>query len=132
MRALPFGIMALLAACGGASEPNGASDGLWRVTAVDGAPVGTAEFLVRIRGGRVIGGKDGCNAWVYDRSRPPAPDGTRMVISDLTECSALPQRPAYWRALGNGNAVPELTGQGQLRLRAGGSDLLASPAPVRR
>ena len=82
-----------------------------------------------MRGGRVVGGKDGCNNWGFDLTRQPEPDGTRTIATDLMACPDVPPRPNYWRALGNGNAVPELTGTGELRLRAAGSELLARPVP---
>jgi hypothetical protein len=128
------GLLALLIVCGCDSTPEAAgnaAEGSWRVTTIDGDPVGGAVFEVRVRGGRVIGGKDGCGAWIFDYSRPPAPDGTRMVLSELTPCSAMPQRSAYWRAVGNGNVRPRLAGEGHLRLAAGGSELLARPLPAR-
>ncbi len=124
------GLFVLLVLCGCGGSPEAAKDALegsWRVTTIDGDPVGAAEFQVRVRDGRVIGGKDGCSAWVFDMTRPPTPQGMRLVITDLTPCPAIPQRPAYWRALGNGNARPVIAGAGRLRLEAGGSELVAEP-----
>lgn len=125
MRAALALSLAALCGCG----PEQASlDGLWRATAIDGQPVGRTDFLIRVRGGRVVGGKDGCNSWAYDMTQRPEPDGTRMVVSDAMACPGIAQRPAYWRALGNGNAGPILSESGDLRLRAGGSEIMARRA----
>lgn len=134
MRALLSALLLLLllaTGCGSAPPaPDSALDGLWRAITIDRAPVGRTDFLIRIRGGRVVGGKDGCNSWAFDMTRPPEPDGTRSIASDLIGCSAIPQRPAYWRALGNGNVVPTLTAAGELRIAAGGSELRATRVAV--
>lgn len=125
-------LLLLLAGCAEEARRarDGSLDGLWRATSIDGDPVGRTDFLIRIRGDRVVGGKDGCNAWAYDMTEPPAPDGTRLVLSAPMECPGIPARPGYWRALGNGNAAPALTNQGEMRLRAGGSEILASRAAL--
>lgn len=120
-------LLLAVAGCGADRQPafDDGLDGLWRATAIDGDPVGRADFLIRIRGGRVVGGKDGCNSWAYDMTRPPEPDGTRIVVSDAMGCPGIAKRPAYWRALGNGNAVPMPTDTGALRLRAGSGEIVA-------
>jgi hypothetical protein len=127
--------MLLLLSCEQASDPasDGRYDGLWAATTIDRQVVAPDAFLVRIRGGRVVGGKDGCNSWAFDMTRPPEPDGTRTIATDLMACPGVPPRPAYWRALGNGNVPPIVTDQGELRLRAGGSELIARPfrPPIR-
>lgn len=123
---LAWPLLLLFSACGGEQEP--ARNGLWRATTIDGAPVGRTDYLIRIRGGRVVGGKDGCNSWSYDMTRPPEPNGTRMVVSTCIGCPGLAEQAGYWRALGNGNVVPVLIENGRLRLRAGGSEILARRA----
>ena len=129
MRAHGFLLLAVCAACS-SSDPDEAAqlghyDGMWNVTAISGQPVPEGAFLLRVRGGRVSGGRDGCNAWGFDATRPPAADGTRMIISDAQECSPTPQLRGYWRALGNGNAPLRRTGSGELRIRAGGDEIIA-------
>ncbi|HEX8402841.1 MAG TPA: hypothetical protein VF628_14205 [Allosphingosinicella sp.] len=128
-------LLLLASGCGADKDraSDGRYDGMWTATTIDGQAVAPRAFLVRVRGGRVVGGKDGCNHWVFDLTRPPEPDGTRTIATDLMACPGVPPRPTYWRALGNGNAVPDMTPTGELRLRAGGSVLLARrlPAPIR-
>jgi hypothetical protein len=128
-RAALLALLALLPACGGEPDPaaDRRHDGLWRVTEIDGDPVGASDYLIRLRAGRVVGGKDGCNSWMFDLTRAPEADGTRPIISDLMGCAAVPSRAAYWRAIGNGNVVPRFGPDGSVRLRAAGSELLASP-----
>lgn len=122
MRAHTLILLALCAAC---DRPEPDHDGMWTVTAISGETVPAGAFLLRVRGGRVTGGRDGCNAWGFDETRPPAADGTRMILSDAQECAATPQLRGYWRALGNGNAPLRLNESGELRIRAGGDEIVA-------
>lgn len=125
-------LLALLT-CAGCGRPEPAHDpgldGLWRAESIDGKPVGRTDYLIRVRGGRPVGGKDGCNSWSYDLTRPPEPNGARPVVSTCIGCPGLAGQDGYWRALGNGNVVPVLAKDGRLRLRAGGSEVLARSAP---
>jgi len=127
--ALPFLLLATGCGGDGRPQPDPSHDGLWRAETIDGDPVGRSEFLLRVRDGRVVGGKDACNHWGFDFTRPPEPDGTRAIISTLMACPGIPGIPAYWRAIGNGNAVPQLTEEGKLRFRAGGSEIVARRVP---
>jgi hypothetical protein len=133
MRAALFFVLLASAGCDGvepARDPR--LEGLWRAESIDGKPVGQTEYLIRIRGGRPTGGNDGCNSWGYDMTRPPEANGTRSVVSTCMGCPGLVGQDAYWRALGNGNIVPVLAEDGALRLRAGGSEILARRAPVQK
>ena len=123
-------LLLALAACGG-SDPaeEGRLDGLWQVEEINGSAP-TASFLLRIRGGRVVGGRDGCNSWGFDLTQPPEPDGTRMVISDAQGCPLTRERNAYWRALGNGNVRPVLTEDRKLKLNVGVDEVIAVPGPT--
>lgn len=134
MRGAAFALLLLAGGCDGQDRPvpDPSLDGLWRAERIDGDPVGRTEFLIRVRGGRVVGGKDGCNGWAFDQTRPPEPDGTRAVVSSCIGCPGIPSISEYWRAIGNGNAVPVLTRDGQLRLRAGGHEILARRSEIRR
>ena len=123
MRAAFTSLALLSAACSG-GEP-AVADGLWSVTAITGAQVPPEKFLLRIRDDRIVGGRDGCNSWGFDETQPPAPDGTRMIVSDAQECAATPQLRGYWRALGNGNAPLRPMANGELRIRAGGDEIAA-------
>jgi hypothetical protein len=126
MRAAVHALFLIVAACDGeAANP----DGMWTVTTISGQEVPPGKFLLRVRDGRVTGGRDGCNSWGFDATRAPAPDGTRMIISDAQECSPTPQLRGYWRALGNGNAPLRTTEGGELRIRAGGDEIIARPVP---
>ena len=120
-------LVALMTGCADRETPpaDASLDGLWRAERIDGDPVGRTEFLIRVRGGRVVGGKDGCNGWGFDQSRPPEPNGSRLVVSTCMGCPGIPKISEYWRAIGNGNVIPVLTDQDQLRLRAGGHEILA-------
>jgi hypothetical protein len=125
-------LLPLLAGCGGSEAQEAARegrlDGLWQVVTINGkAPA--ASFLLRIRRGRVVGGRDGCNSWGFDLTLPPAPDGTRMIISDAQGCPQTPERRAYWRALGNGNVRPAMAEDGKLRLSVGEDEVAAVPIP---
>src|SRR5688572_12299972 len=128
MRVTLASLFQLSAACSG--EATAVPDGLWSVTAISGVEIPAEKFLLRIRDGRVVGGRDGCNSWGFDETQPPQPDGTRMIVSDAQECAPTPQLRGYWRALGNGNAPLRLTPGGELRVRAGGAEIIARP--VRR
>lgn len=116
-------VLLLCAAC--TDEKPVVPDGLWAVTAISGVDVPAETFLLRIRDGRVVGGRDGCNSWGFDETQPPRPDGTRMIVSDLQACAPTPQLRGYWRALGNGNAPVRLQEDGELRIRAGGDEIAA-------
>jgi hypothetical protein len=130
MRAALFSFTLAVSACGsGPPAPDSRYDGLWRAETIDGAPVGRTEFLIRIRGGRPVGGKDGCNSWSFDMTRSPEPNGTRSVVSTCMGCPGLAGQDGYWRALGNGNVVPVPAEGGSLRLHAGGSEILARRTP---
>ena len=125
MRAsLPWLPLLFLAAACGQLDPAEA-DGMWSVTSISGRDVPAGAFLLRVRGGRVSGGRDGCNSWGYDETRPVAPDGTRMIVSDAQECAPTPHLRGYWRALGNGNAPLHVGEDGALRIRAGGDEIVA-------
>jgi hypothetical protein len=126
-------IVVAVSGCGGSDTSqdvarSGHLDGLWAVTMIGGEPAGP-DYLLRIRGGRVVGGKDGCNSWGYDLTLPPRPDGTRMIISDAMACPLTPERKAYWRALGNGNAPVRLNDDGRLLVEAGGEEIVAVSMP---
>ena len=118
-----FAALHVCVACSG--EKQVIPDGLWAVTTISGVDVPTENFLLRIRDGRVVGGRDGCNSWGFDETQPPQPDGTRMIVSDLQACPPTPELRGYWRALGNGNAPLRLTANGELRIRAGGDEIVA-------
>lgn len=122
-------LLLLVAGCG--DQESAIPDGMWAATAIDGEPVPPDQFLIRVRAGRVTGGRDGCNSWAFDATQPPMPNGTRMIVSDLQECRETPARSAYWRALGNGNAVPRTNEAGALQLRAGGAQIIARPVSDR-
>ena len=126
MRAALSSLLFVLPACGGEAAD---LDGMWRVTAISGEEVPPGQFLLRVRDGRVTGGRDGCNSWGFDETQPPAPDGTRMIISDAQGCAPTPQLRGYWRALGNGNAPLQTSEAGELRIRAGGDEIIARRAP---
>ena len=123
MRAAVISLLPLLVACSG-GEP-AVADGLWSVTTISGVEVPAEKFLLRIRDGRVVGGRDGCNSWGFDATQKPAPDGTRMIVSDAQECAPTPQLRSYWRALGNGNAPVRIAANGELNIRAGGDEIVA-------
>nr|WP_295371499.1 hypothetical protein [uncultured Sphingosinicella sp.] len=124
---------ALLTACGEMADreaaASGQHDGLWDVVEISGDPAPPGKFLIRLRSGRVTGGRDDCNSWGFDETRPPAPDGTRTILSDLRACGQTAQRRSYWRAIGNGNVVPRLTAGGELKLEAGGDEIVARRRP---
>ncbi len=132
-RALLSLLLAPAAACDGSDAEEAARlghyDGLWSVVAISGEPIPPDRFLVRVRGGRVTGGRDDCNSWGFDATVPPGPDGTRMIIADAQECAPTRELRAYWRAIGNGNVAPRLTENGELQLNAGGDELLAIRKP---
>lgn len=122
-------LLAALAGCGG-SDParEGRLDGLWQVEEINGSKP-SANFLLRIRGGRVVGGRDDCNSWGFDETQPPAPDGARTILSDAQGCPRTRERNAYWRALGNGNVRPALTEDRKLKLKVGEDEVVAVPMP---
>jgi hypothetical protein len=126
-------LLLLAVACHGPDAEEAARrghlDGIWSVTTISGRNVPEGSYLVRLRAGRVTGGHDGCNSWAFDATVPPRPDGTRMIVADAQECAPTPSMRAYWRALGNGNVPPGLTGSGELRIKAAGEELLARRKP---
>jgi hypothetical protein len=132
-RALLLLVLTSAAACGGLSPEESAQrghyDGLWTVVSISGKAAPADRFLIRVREGKVTGGRDGCNSWGFDATVPPAPDGARMIISDAQECAPTPVMRAYWRAIGNGNVPPRLTPTGELQLRAAGEEIIAERRP---
>jgi hypothetical protein len=133
MRAAAVCLLVVLAGCGPGGEPaastDGRHDGLWLAEAIDGERVAPERFLLRLRAGKVVGGRDGCNSWAFDETRPPEPNGTRTILSDMMGCARTPRRQAYWAALGNGNATPRITEEGGLRVKVGEHEIVARKMP---
>ncbi|HEX8442361.1 MAG TPA: hypothetical protein VF631_01805 [Allosphingosinicella sp.] len=125
--ALPLLLFAL-AACGEAPGARAAPDGNWTVLSIDGQPVPPGSYELRVRRGRVTGGRDGSNGWGYVEDQPPRPDGSRMIISDLQGCAETPERTAYWRAINNGESTPTPQPGGRIALAAQGNRLVAVPS----
>lgn len=94
-------------------------DGAWAAVSIDGRPVSWREWRISVTGGKVAGGRDGCNDWGFDE--PEVEGGERMIVTTLVGCPEDdPVRKAYWTVAIERNVPPELLGDGSLRLAAGG------------
>lgn len=104
-------------------------DGSWKAVSLDGQPVGSGNFLVVIKRGKVIGGYDDCNGWAYQDEGPDR-KGERKMISTLVECPDEEARRTY-RVLVYAPSI-ELLGDRVMRLtRAGHRGLFRRCKPDR-
>ncbi|TFI59458.1 hypothetical protein E2493_04505 [Sphingomonas parva] len=93
-------------------------DGSWLAVTIDGRPA--EGFRVSITGGRVAGGRDGCNDWAF---AAPDPSGGRTIDTILVACPEDdPLRESYWRLVQEGHVA--LRGDGRLRLAGDGHQAL--------
>ncbi|HEX9965925.1 MAG TPA: hypothetical protein VGB04_13200 [Allosphingosinicella sp.] len=96
-------------------------DGGWAAVAIDGRAVPERAYRISVEGGRVRGGRDGCNDWGFDA--PEVPGGPRMIVSTAVGCpEGDPVREAYWALALGGGAAPELEEDGRMRLASGGHE----------
>jgi hypothetical protein len=59
----------------------------WVSSTIDGRS--TSSFTLVTRGGKIVGGHDGCNGWAIS-------DQPGMITMDAQECPPDPTRDAYW------------------------------------
>lgn len=93
-------------------------DGSWGAVAIDGRPVSSKDYMIRIEDRRVAAGRDGCNSWGFE-DEPFNAAGERMIVSTLVGCPEDdPVRNAYW-ALATAPQIPlTLRLDGTMRLAA--------------
>jgi heat shock protein HslJ len=96
------------------------TDGAWAAVSIDGRPVSWRQWRLSVTGGKVSGGRDGCNDWGF--SEPEVEGGERMINMTLVECPDDPVREAYWTLARARSMSPRLSGDGSLRLAAGGHE----------
>jgi hypothetical protein len=96
-------------------------DGPWNAVTIDGRAVAPREWRIGIEGGKVSGGRDGCNDWGY--GEPEAKGGARTIVSTLVGCpEGDPVRKAYWAMAMAPEARLELRADGTLRIAARGHE----------
>jgi hypothetical protein len=127
-----FGLLLLMLMLGAASyiTMNGVpdrifaaeEDGDWGALAIDGRSVSADDYRIWVDGGRLAGGRDGCNDWGYSDD-PPYPDGSRMILSTMVGCPDDPVRKAYWALRASGTRL-ELRTDGSLRLAGQGHEAI--------
>jgi hypothetical protein len=61
------------------------TNGSWRAVSLDGHLVGSEDYVIVIKHGKVVGGFDDCNGWSFE-DEGPGPNGDRRVMSTLVRC----------------------------------------------
>lgn len=92
--ALPAFLCALAPALPACAPAAADLDGPWRAVSIAGQPVGRVHYTVRVADGRVVGGRDGCNAWSYVRG-----EQGWAIESTMIGCPEDPLRGLYFQAL---------------------------------
>lgn len=96
-------------------------NGSWSALNIDGRPVSGDDYRVSIDGRKVAGGRDGCNEWSYQEES--GPNGARMIVSTLQECSEDDLvRFAYYALAYDQRTRLSLHSDGTLRLAARGHE----------
>jgi hypothetical protein len=96
-------------------------DGPWNAVTIDGQAVPPREWRIGVEGGKVSGGRDGCNDWGY--GEPEVKGGARTIVSTLVGCpEGDPVRKAYWAMAMAPEARLELLADGTLRIAARGHE----------
>jgi hypothetical protein len=98
-------------------------DGAWAALSIDGRPAQWREWRISVSGGKVAGGRDGCNDWGFDE--PEVEGGERTITTTLVGCPEDdPVRKAYWILALDRSISPQLRSDGRLRLAAGGHEAI--------
>ena len=96
-------------------------DGSWAAESIDGRAVPWREWRIAVEGGKVAGGRDGCNDWGFDK--PEVEGGPRTIVSTLVGCPEDdPVRRAYWALALAEEASLDLREDGSLRLAGRGHE----------
>jgi len=96
-------------------------DGAWAAVSLDGRPVPAGEYRLSISGGRVGGGRDGCNDWSFEA--PDETTGERRIFTTLVGCDENdPLRRAYGVLAFAEGPVLQLRPDGSLRIAARGHE----------
>ncbi|RPF72238.1 hypothetical protein [Aurantiacibacter spongiae] len=96
---------------------DGPERGTWLALSLNGEDVAARGFLVRVEGGDVVAGHDGCNAWGRTGETDPA-SGRPITTTTLVACDPIPYQQAY-RRLAFGDAAMQVGADGRLALRIG-------------
>ena len=123
MRRLSAAVLFLVVAC--ADDGAAWADGEWGAITIDGRRVAPGSFNVSVRNGQITGGRDGCNNWGYVEDQPPASDGSRMIVSDAQGCPETAEQRGYRIAIGMGTPGLAKVPDGNLRIFAGGHEIVA-------
>lgn len=95
-------------------------DGSWGGVAIDGRPVSSKDYIIRVEDRRVAAGRDGCNSWGFEND-PSDAAGERRIVSTLVGCPEDdPVRNAYWALATAPQVVPTVRPDRTMRLTARG------------